>query len=153
MNWTGITSVYLLATFKFMFAPFTGSVIGLTFFETYFSAVAGGSFGAAVFYFSSELMLSYTHKKRILKNEQLLEKGLPIPLRKKFTRTNRLILQLKRKLGIIGICFWAPFFLSVPVGSIIAAKFYGSHKMTYPLIVIGMFLNALITTILAYFIF
>jgi hypothetical protein len=98
-------------------------------------------------------MLSYTHKKRILKNEQLLEKGLPIPLRKKFTRTNRLILQLKRKLGIIGICFWAPFFLSVPVGSIIAAKFYGSHKMTYPLIVIGMFLNALITTILAYFIF
>lgn len=153
MNWGIITSVFFLATFKFMFAPFTGSGLGLSFWETYFTSVAGGSISAAFFYFSSELIIKYSHAKKVRKIEELERKNLPIPYKKKFTRTNRFIIRLKRTLGIYGICFWGPFFLSVPIGSILAAKFYGKLKKTYPLIVLGMFINATITTILAYLIF
>jgi hypothetical protein len=53
----------------------------------------------------------------------------------------------------LGICFWAPFFLSVPIGSFIVAKFYGHEKNTFLLVVLGMLLNATITTFLAYVIF
>ena len=38
---------------------------------------------------------------------------------------------MKRSVGIIGIAFWAPFFLSIPLGSIITAKFYGDNKNTF----------------------
>jgi hypothetical protein len=58
-----------------------------------------------------------------------------------------------KRLGIVGISFYAPFFLSVPIGSIISAKFFGKDKRTFPLIVLGIGVNGLITTGLAYFIF
>ncbi len=153
MNWGLIISVFFLATFKFMFAPFTGSSLGLNFWETYIASVAGGTFSAAIFYFSSELIILISEKKRKKKEEESLKTGIPVKRKKKFTRTNRVIIKVKNSLGIYGICFWAPFFLSVPIGSIVAAKFYGKLKKTYPLIVLGMFINATITCVLAYLIF
>ena len=47
-----------------MFAPFTGYGLGLPFWETYFSSVAGGTFGAAIFYYASEVFMRYSLKKR-----------------------------------------------------------------------------------------
>lgn len=153
MKWGFITGLFLLSTVKFMFAPFGGPKMGLTIWETYFACVAGGIFGAAFFFYFSELLMKYSHKKKVAKNEALERQGLPIVKKKKFTKTNRFIIKTKRSLGIYGICFWAPFFLSVPIGSIIAAKFYGKLKKTFPLIVLGMFINATVTCLLAYLIF
>ena len=150
MSWGLIATVFLLSTIKFMFAPLTGSGLGLPFWETYVASVAGGTFGAAIFYFSSELLLKYSRKKKIAKEEEATRLGLTITCKKKFNKTNRFIIRIKRSLGIYGICFWAPFFLSVPIGSIIVAKFYGKLKKTFPLIVIGMAINALVTCGLAY---
>lgn len=84
------------------------------------------------------------------KKQELIAKGLPVPLKKKFTRMNKFVIRMKRSIGIIGITFWAPFFLSIPLGSIIAAKFYGDNKKAYPLIVLGIFLNGIVTTGIAY---
>ena len=63
---------------------------------------------------------------------------------------NKGIISMKRSIGIIGIAFWAPFFLSIPLGSIITAKFYGHKKNTFLLIIAGIFLNGLITTGITY---
>ena len=153
MNWGVIISVFFLSTVKFMFAPFTGYGLGLNFWEAYISSVAGGTFGAAFFYYASEIFIKISHKKKIQKEISYQEKGLVFPKKKKFTKTNRFIIRLKRRLGIYGICFWAPFFLSVPIGSIVAAKFYGKLSRTFPLIFFGMCLNALITCSLAYHLF
>lgn len=150
MNWGFLTTVFLLSTVKFMFAPASGSAMGLPFWETYLASVAGGTFGAAIFYFSSEWFIKYTHSKKVKKREELERQGLPVPHKKVFTKTNRLIIRIKWRLGIYGICFWAPFFLSVPLGSIIVAKFYGKLKKTFPLIVLGMGINAFITCGLSY---
>lgn len=135
-----------------MFTPLGGPDMGLSFFETYFSCVAGGIVGSAVFYFSG----GYFIRRAIEKREKLiadnLAKGIETPPKKRFTRMNKFIVKLKRSIGIVGISFWAPFFLSIPVGSIVTAKFYGDDKRTYPLIVIGMFINAFATTGIAYLI-
>ncbi len=136
-----------------MFAPFTGFGLGLNFWETYISSVAGGTFGAAIFYFASEGFIKFSQKKRKQKEIAYREKGLEFPKKKRFTKTNRFIIRLKRRLGIYGICFWAPFFLSVPIGSAVAAKFYGKLGKTFPLIFLGMCINAMITCSLAYHIF
>ena len=153
MNWGLITSIFLLSTVKFMFAPFTGSGIGLSVAETFIASVSGGTLSSAIFYFASDFFMEYSQKKKIAKKLAALEKGIVFKEKKKFTKTNRAIIRVKRSLGIYGICFWAPFFLSVPIGSVIVAKFYGKLKQTYPLIVLGMLLNATITCFLAYFIF
>ncbi|MAO32027.1 MAG: hypothetical protein CL824_00840 [Crocinitomicaceae bacterium] len=143
MNWLAVFSIGLLATFKFMFAPFTGPALELSFIETYLICVIGGTVSSFFFfYFSRYLMIklkSYRGKK--------------LKTKKVFTKTNKFVVWIKLKFGIIGICFWAPFFFSVPLGSIIVAKFYGKKKAAFFLIFLGMNINAFITTSLAYFIF
>jgi len=153
MHWGLFSSVFIFATVKFMFAPFSGSAMGLPYWETYIASVAGGSFSATIFYFFSEAIIKYTHKRKVRKNEQLLKEGKPVKKKKIFTKTNRTIIRVKQSLGIFGICFFGPLFLSAPIGSIIAAKFYGKLKKTYPLIILGMFVNAVATTAMAYLIF
>lgn len=74
IDWTSVASVFLIATFKFMLAPFTGLGIGLPFWENYLACVAGGSFSAAIFYFSSELLLHYSHIRKLKKIENQVKK-------------------------------------------------------------------------------
>ena len=135
-----------------MFTPLGGPDMGLSFFETYFSCVSGGIFGSAIFYFSGGYFIKRAANKREKQIADNLSKGIKTPSKKRFTRLNKFIIKLKQSIGIIGISFWAPFFLSIPVGSIVTAKFYGDDKRTYPLIVIGMFINAFATTGIAYLI-
>ena len=142
MIWGSVISLFLLSTVKFMFAPLGGPGLGLSFFQTYFTCVSGGIVGASFFYFSGGYFIQRAEKKR-----------LTIKKKKTFSRINKLIVKTKKSIGIVGNSFWAPFFLSIPVGSIIVAKFYGQNKKAYLLIVIGMFINALITTGLAYLIY
>lgn len=142
---------FLLSTFKFLFTPFGGPAAELTFFETYFVCCAGGIFSATIFYFASEYFIKRSHIKRVRLKKEAMEKGIEIIQKKKFTTTNKFIVRLKRRFGIYGVSLFAPLFLSVPIGTIITAKFYGKEKKTYPLILLGMFVNGLITTSLAYF--
>ncbi|MBL1281192.1 MAG: hypothetical protein COA33_013015 [Fluviicola sp.] len=133
-----------------MFAPLGGPKLGLSFFETYFSIVAGGIVAGAIFYFSAEFFILRSIRKNKEKIAKLKAQGKPFKQKKKFSRMNKFILKIKGTFGQFGIAMWAPFFLSVPIGSIVAAKFYGKSKKTYPLMVLGMFVNGFITTSITY---
>jgi hypothetical protein len=150
MNFAIYSSFFLLSTIKFLFTPFAGPAAGLSFIETYFSCVLGGIFSASIFYFSS----GYFIKKSILKQIDLKkiaqEKGEILIPKKKFTKTNKFIVSIKRRFGLFGVAMYAPLFLSVPIGSIITAKFFGHLKKTFGIILLGMFVNGLITTGIAY---
>ena len=137
---------------KFLFTPFGGPKAGLSFVETYIVCVAGALLSAAIFFFSSEFFLIRAHKKRKEMIIKSLETGIPLKQKKKFTKTNKLIVRIKHKLGIIGVAFYAPLFLSIPIGTIITAKFYGKEKRTFPLIILGIGINGVITTGIAYII-
>ena len=150
MNLAGLSSIFFLATFKFSVSTIPGPAAGLSFVETFLSAFLGGSISAAFFYFASEFVIQWMQKRRLKKEELLLQQGKEIKKKKIFTKLNRFIFVIKSKLGVYGICFWVPFFFSVPLGSILVAKFYGKEVRTYPLIVLGMAINALITTSLVY---
>ena len=153
MSWGSIITVFFLSTFKFLFAPFTGELLGLDFWITALTCFAGGTFSAVVFFFSSEYFIIRSIKNKRKRKEEAISMGLKWVDKPRFTRTNKLIVRMKRTFGIYGICFWAPFLLSVPIGTIVAAKFYGKKKQSFPLIVIGMALNALIMTSLAFLVF
>ena len=136
-----------------MFAPLAGPGLKLSFFETWADCCAGAIVSSAVFFFSANYFMNRAEKKAEKKKQALIAKGLLVPVKKQFTRMNKFIVRMKRSAGIVGISFWAPFFLSIPLGSIIAAKFFGHSKKTYPLIVLGIFLNGLIMTGVAFLFF
>src|SRR5690606_27419622 len=114
---------------------------------------AGAIFSAAIFYFSAEYFLKRARNKRHANSEKAKAEGKVLIPKKNFTRTNKFIVKIKKSVGIIGTSFWIPFFLSIPLGSIVTAKFYGKQKKTFPLIVLGIFINAFITTTLSYTIY
>jgi hypothetical protein len=153
MPWHFYFTLFTLSMIKFMFAPFGGPAMKLNFLETYLSCISGAFVAAFIFYFSSEFFMIRAHNKRKALLHASITNGTPLKYKPKFTRFNKLIVRLKRRLGIYGIAFYAPLFLSVPVGSIVTAKFYGKEKRTFPLILLGICINGAITTGLSYIIY
>ncbi len=150
MNIGIYTSLFFLSTVKFMFAPMSGPALGLTFFETYLSCVGGAIFSAAIFYFSANYFMRRAREKYLRKVQRSIENGTPLKQKRNFTRVNKLVVRIKRSMGLIGISFWAPLFLSIPGGSIVTAKFYGKKSITFPLIVAGIFFNGAVITGITY---
>ncbi len=150
MFWRDVSFLLFLATFKFMFSPATGVILGFNFFEIWIICVLGATLSSATFYFASDFLMERTHKKKINLKQKAIEQGLEFIEKKKFTKTNKFIVRLKNKLGLYGICFVVPLILSIPIGSIIVAKFYGQFKKTFFLVFLGIVFNACWLTALAY---
>lgn len=145
------SALFFLSMVKFMFAPLGGPAADLAFLETYLVCLSGALFSTTIFYFMSEFFMLRSHQKKIAKYYKAIDRGEKPKLKKNFTKVNKAIVKLKIKIGVYGVALFAPLFLSVPVGTIITAKFFGKEKKTFPLIVIGLAMNGLIITSLAYF--
>ena len=88
MNWAILSGFFLLSMIKFMFTPLGGPAAGLSFFETYFTCVAGGSFGALIFFFSGNFFINRAEEKYAMQKAKYLEDGTPFKVKKKFTKMN-----------------------------------------------------------------
>ncbi len=150
MNWAVLSSVFLLATFKFMFSAVPGVVGNVPFLHTYLAMISGAIISSGLFYFMAELFMKLSHKRAVKKRLEQEKKGIPVKVKKKFTRINKLIVRIKLRIGIYGIAFWAPLFLSIPIGSAVVAKFYGKKLITFPLMVVGILVNGLLVVYLTY---
>lgn len=141
-----------LATVKFMFAPLYGKGVGLTFFETYISLISGGILTAFIFFKFTHKLLERSKKKRFQRRKDALDMGFEYFEPKKFTRTNKLVVRTRRRFGFFVCSFFFPFLLSVPLGTIIATKFFGSRTLFFPIVALGLSFNGLLATILVYLI-
>ena len=144
------SAFFLLSMVKFLFTPFGGPAAGLSYFETYLSCTFGALLSSTIFYFMAEYFLKKSLEKKIKLLEQAQASGKEIKSSKKFTSTNKKIIRLKKTLGVFGITFLGPLILSIPVGTIIVAKFFGKQRFTYPLLLLSILINGLITTGIAY---
>ena len=141
------SSVFFLATFKFMFAPIAGVYSGLPFWEVYLLVAFGGWTSFNVFYFLANYFIKKSVERRIK-----LSKTPNYKPKKIFTKVNKTIVKIKRtNLGFWLISIGAPLVFSIPLGSIIVAKFYHHHKETYWISSISIFVFGGIFTYLAYF--
>lgn len=141
MNWGIIASGFGLGTFKFMFAQWM--VYGVNYpvdfqmiTEIFISVLAGAWVTMAACYFFSGYLMKRAKQKRQRAHALALEKGIDLKKKKNFTRINKLIVWIKRTIGIYGITLLAPLFLSIPIGGIVCAKFYGTKKITFPLMML-----------------
>lgn len=149
--WTYI-SFALFSSWKFMFTPLAGPAAGLTFWETFIVCSIGGYISATIFYFGSSYFMRLSVERHAKRVKKASLKGKIIPMRRKFTKSNRRIIYFKQRIGRL-FSYWAfPLFLSIPVGTIIVAKFYKHYRQTFPLVILFLTIDCFIITGGAYFI-
>ena len=119
-----ILLVIILSGTKFLTAPITSLNIGFGYLETLLITTIGGLIGVVFFfYLSSAIMLL------VSRASSKLNKKKPSKPKKKFTWKNKVIIHIKREYGLIGLAAITPIFLSIPLGTFLAARFFSDQKM------------------------
>ena len=152
LNWGLIGLGFSMGTFKFLFAHWIAyAAADATFFDLtqiFISTTLGAWITMTVFYWMSEYFMKRARIKRIAegkKRKTIISKPI-----KKWSkrwlgwRIKRGTIFVKNGLGVYGITFLAPLFLSIPGGAVVCAKFFGHKKITFPL----MLLNTAIYSVL-----
>lgn len=111
MNGTWVTIV-LLSAVKYALGVGTAlaSVDAITGF---FLTSLGGILGAIVFVFGGGFLELWVFRHFRSKTK----------IKKIFTKKNRVLVQMRKRGGLILIAFISPLFISIPVGSLVAASF------------------------------
>ena len=119
-------SVFALSMVKFAVSALWSYDRGFGFVETVVITSAGGCLGVMVFYRSSRWLMQRARDRQ----ERKLAKGGKRS--RAFTRTNRLIVRVKRGQGMPGVALLTPVLLSIPIGAIISAKYFRDDRRTLP---------------------
>jgi hypothetical protein len=148
MNWGAYIFVFLTASTKFLLSAFVAiNGFKLHPLETFIIVSFGGITGTLIFYTLASRLMVASQKKRVKKIAKLVAEGKPLP--KFMTKTNKLIVKTKHTFGIWGLAFLTASILSIPIGSVICAKFYKHKKHTLLLIFLFVIINAAILTLAA----
>jgi len=128
-----VLTIMFMAAFKFLFSGLISFGMGYSFVETMIYMAIGGCIGALVFYLLGKTVLEWFRQRYVRKREARRLKG--IPTKKIFTRTNRTIVRVKHKYGMLGLVMFTPPILSIPITSVLAAKYFKHDKRTLPALI------------------
>jgi hypothetical protein len=118
---------FLISCVKFLFAASIMSTSALSPFEIALCTGLGALISFNFFYLSSGYFMQRTKDKKM----KAIAEGTYVR-KNAFTKLNKFLVRLKSsKIGFWIACLFAPLILSIPVGSIIVAKFYRETKLTY----------------------
>lgn len=115
------TLLFLVSTVKFFFSPAAGIAWGFSPVQTILITSTGGITGFLFFYYLSRYITQWWKKWKQRKTRTA-------PTR--FSFRNRTIIRIKNSFGLIGIALATPVIISVPIGAVIAARFYPHRKGT-----------------------
>ena len=125
----------LLSGIKFFFSPSTTYLSGYSFIETLGITISGGVIGILIFFYFGEFLKYLFSGIRFSKKEK-----------KTFTKSTRRIVSIKSKYGLIGLAILTPVLLSIPLGSLLAAKYFDHDKRTLPFLILSVVLWSLLLT-------
>ena len=126
----------LLSAVKFLFAPPVTIEIGFNYIQTLLITISGGILGVVFFYYlSGALILGINYLRNKLKHlftnknkRELLKNKISEPVKKKiFTLRNKIVVKMKKRVGMIGIIAVTPF-ISIPLAAFLVRKYYSKHK-------------------------
>lgn len=145
--WAKIISVLLLASTKFLFAPTLSLKLGFNFWETIFLLCAGGISGVTFFYFLGTLIGNWIERIKNINRAKKVAQGKPIKLKRKITPFKRKVVKIKNKFGLAGIAIVTPCIISIPIGSVLASRFFNNHAKTLSAIYLSVVVWAFILTL------
>ncbi len=136
-----IVSIFFLSAVKFLFAPSISVAAGFSLIETILITSSGGMFGITAFYYFGHFIIKSIDRWRLGKN--------PTQTKKVFTKKNKIIVKLKDRFGLIGLVIVTPALISIPIGCVVAAKFYYDNKLTYPMLLISTAIWSVVLSIVS----
>jgi hypothetical protein len=129
-------TVMFFGVLKFFFSPIVSYKLNNSYWETVLLTGSGAIIGTLVFYLGGARFLEWIRLRRVKAKARALAKG-ERPKRA-FTRTNRMIVRLKRGFGVAGVAFALPPVVSIPIAALIAAKYFRHDRRTLPLLLISV---------------
>lgn len=135
-----IISLALLASVKFLFAPAAIYIAGYDYLTAVAITTGGGIFGTWIFYRLGKTIIAWVNK--------IYHPRKP---RKKFTFLNRFMIRVRADYGLLGLSIITPCIISIPIGSIIAARYYGEKRWTLIFIYLSVLIWALILNSITYY--
>lgn len=110
-EWWQVVIIVSLSIFKYGFGIFSAINSSIGFWPSILANLIGGGIGILLFiHFGYWITLKY-FEYRYQKNSY-----------KRFSWWNRFLVTLKRKFGLIGIAFFSPIILTIPVGVMLALQ-------------------------------
>lgn len=140
-GWGQILSVFLACALKpgLVGLPLAAA-LKFSFLKTLLVSGTAGVCSSFVFAYLSEELLALWHR--------LLDKFFPNRKRaRRFSRTARFLVRVKKYFGITGIAIVSPLFLSIPLGSFFSIRFFGHPSKT----ALSMSIASLAWTVILYF--
>jgi sterol desaturase/sphingolipid hydroxylase (fatty acid hydroxylase superfamily) len=137
MNWTGYFATITASMLKFLGGPLVGLGLKLHWVETAICTTIGMMLTVSLIMFSGELI------KRIFKSNKP---------RKRFTKTNRLAVKIRRRFGLIGVAALTPLLFTPAGGTILAVAFRYSKSQILINMLISAALWAIVQTLFFYFV-
>lgn len=129
MDALGAATVLGMSIVKFLFAAAVSYGFQHTYWQTVALLVIGGGLGTAAFYGLGVRLLEGIRLRALRRSRALAAAGKP--RKKVFTRTNRFIVRVKIRYGLVGLAVMPPI-LSVPITALIAAKYFRHDRRTLP---------------------
>lgn len=128
---------WLLSFLKFIIMPSTGIAAGMDPIWVFAYSASGAVLGLLLM--QPVIRILFDWRSRVRR-----KKGKPA-----FTPSRRRIIRVKQHFGIFGIAFLGGL-LGVPVGALLAFKYFGHRSSTLPIMMMGYVLwSALLTTLSA----
>ena len=137
-----ISGWILLSAVKFLIAPSSIYVVGhYSFWETVIISISGGWMGVIGFYYFGKIIFRFFEWVTLR-----LGTGIKKP-KMRMTKMNRIIVSVKNhRLGLIGLALISPSVISIPIGSMLAARYFGQDKRTIPVFFIAVVFWAFVLT-------
>lgn len=118
-----VIGLVLFSSVKFLFAPATVYFSGYNYLETIAITISGGWLGVLVFFYAGSYIFDWfaaTFQSKSTKKKKV------------FKRRNRIIVNVKNRYGILGLALLSPSLISIPIGCLIAAKYFRNDRRTVP---------------------
>ncbi len=118
--WYEIVSVVFISALKFFTGPILAKSFGFSYLKTILISSIGGVLGVLLFFKLGAKIVAFfpNYFKPVNKK------------RKIFTKKNKFYVTLIRDYGLFGIALFSPILISIPVGSFLAARFFGKNSKT-----------------------
>jgi hypothetical protein len=133
----------LFSSVKFFLAPSAVYISGYSYAETIIITIIGGALGVYGFYYGGSAFFAW------FSNRFSSSSSKP---KKVFNKKNRIIIRVKNTYGLFGLAVLTPCLLSIPIGSVLAAKYYRHDRCTIPAFLTAVvFWSFVLTTITSSF--
>lgn len=131
MYWDVFIWAFFLGIVKFLFVPTIiygwYNDLNLSHWDVLIPMLAGALFGFNLFYWFAEYFMLRAKKKKL---EAILSGKKK--RKKNFTRLNKSVVRISRsKTGLYVLSSVGLMFMSLPIGAIVLAKFYGHKSKAY----------------------